>query len=73
MHAAAHARVRPLGDGVGRRGGDVYPPPVGGEAAGEVVDGLKSGCTEILVERARLLATLMRVAPEIGERMMRRG
>jgi uncharacterized oxidoreductase len=42
-------------------------------AADEVVDGLKAGRTEILVERARLLAALMRVAPEIGERVMRRG
>lgn len=42
-------------------------------AADAVVDGLKAGRKEIYVERAKLLAALMRVAPEIGERMMRPG
>lgn len=42
-------------------------------AAAEIVAGLKAGQTEIYVERAKLLRTLMRVAPEVGERIMRRG
>lgn len=42
-------------------------------AADAVIDGLKAGKAEIYVERAKLLAALMRVAPEIGERMMRPG
>lgn len=51
----------------GRGRGKITPE----RAAAEVVDGLKSGRSEIYVERAKLLRTLMRVAPGVGEKLMR--
>lgn len=51
----------------GRGKGKISPA----RAAAEVVDGLKAGRREIYVERAKLLRTLMRVSPELGERLMR--
>ena len=53
----------------GRGGGKISAE----RAADAVIDGLKAGKAEIYVERAELLAALMRLAPEIGERMMRQG
>lgn len=53
----------------GRGRGKITPE----RAAAEVVEGLKAGRSEIYVDRAKLLRTLMRVAPRVGERLMRGG
>ena len=43
------------------------------EAAGEVIAAIKRDRDEVYVDRAKLLPILMRVAPGVGERLMRRG
>jgi uncharacterized oxidoreductase len=53
----------------GRGRGKITPE----RAADEVIDGLKAGHSEIYVDRAKLLRTLMRVAPGVGEKLMRGG
>ena len=53
----------------GRGAGKITPD----EAAVEVVAAIKAGRNEVYVDRAKLLPILMRVAPGVGERMMRRG
>ncbi|CAN7491345.1 SDR family NAD(P)-dependent oxidoreductase [Phenylobacterium sp. LjRoot164] len=53
----------------GRGQGKITPT----EAADEVVDAILAGRREVYVDRAKLLPILMRVAPGLGERIMRRG
>lgn len=53
----------------GRGAGKITPE----QAAAEVVAAIKAGRDEVYVDRAKLLPFLMRVAPRVGERLMRRG
>ena len=48
-------------------------PKVRAQAAGEVIAAIKRDRDEVYVDRAKLLPILMRVAPGVGERLMRRG
>ena len=53
----------------GRGTGKISPA----QAAGEVIAAIKRDRDEVYVDRAKLLPILMRVAPGLGERLMRRG
>ena len=53
----------------GRGTGKISPA----QAAGEVIAAIKRDRDEVYVDRAKLLPILMRVAPGVGERLMRRG
>lgn len=53
----------------GRGAGKISPA----QAAAEIITGIKAGRDEVYVARAKLLPMLMRVAPGLGEAMMRRG
>lgn len=53
----------------GRGTGKISPA----QAAGEVIAAIKRDRDEVYVDRAKLLAAVMRVSPELGERIMRRG
>ena len=53
----------------GRGAGKISPA----QAAAEILTGIQAGRDEVYVARAKLLPMLMRVAPGLGERMMRKG
>lgn len=43
------------------------------QAAGEILSGVRRGSPEIAVGKARLLGTILRIAPSLGYAMLRRG